>query len=182
MIFKIKWLISTFIIYFFLKKLVMPSYISFPVFFKGLNRVTIGKKVRIFPGARIEVHGDGEILIGDNVGIGQNFHITSAGKLSIGSGTVITANVCITNIHHSYQSLDLPVLSQDIVSKPTSIGDNCFIGFGSVILPGSSLGDNCIVGANSVVNGSFPSGSVIAGNPARIIKLYNFNTGVWERV
>ena len=47
------------------------------------------------------------------------------------------------------------------------IGDNCFIGVGSILLPGVTLADNCIVGAGSVVTKSFEKGSVIAGVPAK---------------
>ena len=49
------------------------------------------------------------------------------------------------------------------------IGNNCFIGYRALILPGVTIGDNCIVGAGSVVVKSVPLGKVVAGNPARII-------------
>ncbi|WP_239998865.1 acyltransferase [Photobacterium phosphoreum] len=167
---------------FFCKKLGMPSYFSYPIFFKGLNKVSIGKNVRIFPGARIEVHNNGSIEIGDNVGIGQNFHITSAGRLIIGENTTITANVCISNIIHPYEDINQLISAQPIKVKDTIIGESCFIGFGTVILPGTKLGKYCIVGANSIVNSHFPDYSVIAGNPARLIKQYNFATNTWDRV
>ena len=53
--------------------------------------------------------------------------------------------------------------------KPVYIGNNCFIGAKSIILPGTTLGDNCIVGAGAVVKGKVPSDSVVVGNPAKII-------------
>jgi acetyltransferase-like isoleucine patch superfamily enzyme len=55
-------------------------------------------------------------------------------------------------------------------AKPIIIGDRCWIGFNSTILKGVVLGDECVVGAGSVVTRSFPAGSVVAGNPAHIIK------------
>ena len=48
------------------------------------------------------------------------------------------------------------------------IGNKVFIGFGSIILPGTVIGDNCIIGAGSVVKGVFPEGTVISGNPAKV--------------
>ncbi|MGU5659484.1 acyltransferase [Aeromonas veronii] len=181
MIFKIKWLLSALFLSLFLKKIKFPTYFSFPIFFMGLSQVSIGKRVRIFPGARIEVHNDGEIIIEDNVAIGQSFHITSASKLVIGQGTVISARVFVTNIDHEYQKIDTPILEQGLKISETYIGRNCFIGMGAAIQAGTKLGDNVIVGANSVVRGDFPSHCVIAGAPAKIIKRYDKLRGIWRR-
>lgn len=52
----------------------------------------------------------------------------------------------------------------------TRIGQNCFIGGRSLILPGVEIGDNCVVGAGSVVTRSVPPRSLVAGNPARVIR------------
>ena len=52
----------------------------------------------------------------------------------------------------------------------TRIGQNCFIGGRSLILPGVEIGDNCVIGAGSVVTKSVPAGSLVAGNPARILR------------
>lgn len=181
MLFKIKWMLSAIFLSFFLKKIKFPTYFAFPIFFTGLNKVSIGKKVRIFPHSRFEVHGDGEIHIGDNVGIGQSFHITSASKLTIGSGTLILARVFVTNIDHKYNEINVPILEQGNIVSETHIGKNCFIGIGAAIQAGTILGDNVIVGANSVVRGKFPSYSVIAGVPARVIKKYDHELGIWRR-
>lgn len=51
----------------------------------------------------------------------------------------------------------------------TIIGNNVFIGMNTIILMGSEIGNNCIIGAGSIVSGKYPSDSVIAGNPARVI-------------
>lgn len=52
----------------------------------------------------------------------------------------------------------------------TSIGQNCFIGGESIILPGVNIGDGVIIGAGSVVTEDVPSACIVAGNPARVIK------------
>ena len=58
-----------------------------------------------------------------------------------------------------------------IPAKEIRIGKNCFLGCNSIILKGTVLGDNCVVGAGAVVSGKFEDGCVIAGNPAKKIKI-----------
>lgn len=157
------------------------SYIGKPLFITGHKQITIGKYVRIYPGCRIEIVNDNSYLvIGDNSSIGQNFHIVSYNDtLVIGKNTTISANVFITNVDHSYDEIDKHILEQPLQAKKTEIGDNCFIGYGSVIQAGTILGKQCIIGANSVVRGTYPDYCVIAGNPAKIIKQYE--NGIWRR-
>jgi acetyltransferase-like isoleucine patch superfamily enzyme len=52
---------------------------------------------------------------------------------------------------------------------PIIIGTNVFVGLNAIILPGVRVGDNCVIGAGAVVTKSVPSGSIVAGNPARIV-------------
>ena len=59
---------------------------------------------------------------------------------------------------------------EKIGTRPIEIGKNCFIGCNALILKGTRLGDNCVVGAGAVVCGEFEADSVIAGNPARVIR------------
>lgn len=88
------------------------------------------------------------------------------GKIIIGKGTFIGPNVGLITSNHTIGDLekhDLPL--------PIKIGEKCWIGMNSVVLPGITLGNNTIVGAGSVVTKSFPDGNcVIAGSPAKIIK------------
>lgn len=96
--------------------------------------------------------------------IGSYFQAIS--PIYIGKGTRISHNVGIITANHS--KTDLSSYSSP---QPVHIGNNCWIGMNSVILPGVTLGDNVIVGAGSVVTHSFPQGHItIAGNPA--IPLY----------
>lgn len=89
--------------------------------------------------------------------------------ISIGSYCKITTGVII--LAHDYSiSVARRVFGEFIGgTAPTKIGDNCFLGMNSIILPGTTIGNNCIVGAGSVVGGGYPDNVVIAGNPARVI-------------
>ncbi|WP_448672243.1 acyltransferase [Sphingobacterium multivorum] len=183
MICKLFWAVRAILYKFFFKKIEFPSYIGKPVFLHGVNKIAIGRRVRIFPNVRLEVHGDDSSLtIEDNVAIGQNVHITSGGNLIIGESTTILANVFITNIDHNYTEIDRHILEQEMLIKNTQIGENCFIGIGAAIQAGTILGRQCVVGANSVVRGVFPDYCVIVGVPARIVKRFNFDTQQWEKI
>lgn len=98
---------------------------------------------------------------------GSYFQAASDAHIYIGSGSYIAANVGIITANH-----DLSDLSKAAPGKDVIIGRNCWIGMNSVILPGVELGEHTIVGAGSIVTKSFPQGNcVIAGNPAKIIKV-----------
>lgn len=164
-------------------KILMPSYIGPPIFLYKEKNIYLGKKVRIYPGLRCECHNNGKVIIKDNVSIGQNLHITSSGnELIINKNTTISGNVFITNIDHDYKEVGKHILEQRYLEKKTIIGENCFIGYGVAIQAGTTLGKQCIVGAHSVVRGEFPDYSVIVGTPAKVIKKYNFETKMWEKV
>lgn len=88
------------------------------------------------------------------------------GKIVIGKGTWIAPNVGLITSNHDLKDLNLHYPPKDII-----IGENCWIGMNSMVLPGVHLGSHTVVGAGSVVTHSFPEGDcVIAGNPARVIR------------
>ena len=92
----------------------------------------------------------------------QNF----AGHITLGHGCYLAPNVGIITANHDPLHLDEHLEAQDVV-----IGEGCWIGMNSVILPGVVLGPKTVVGAGSVVTRSFADGhAVIAGTPARQIK------------
>ncbi|MBU3878773.1 acyltransferase [Faecalicatena sp. AGMB00832] len=121
---------------------------------------------------------DAEILIGDNVGI-SGATIYARKKITIGDNTCIGGNSKILdNDFHPIEIEDRIKLLQEnrvgdtnlIPAKEIYIGKNCFIGCNTIILKGTILGNGCVVGAGAVVTGRFEDNTVIAGNPARIIK------------
>ncbi|MBE3022558.1 MULTISPECIES: acyltransferase [unclassified Campylobacter] len=182
MIFKLFWILRGLLYKPFFGKFELPSYIGKPVFIGNFKRIFINKKVRIFPGARIEVVGnDASITFEENISVGQNLHVTSASNLVIEKNTTILENVMITNIDHDYQEINEHILDQKNIIKETCIGENCFIGYGAVIQAGTILGKQCVVGANAVVRGHFPDYCVIVGIPARIVKRYDEEAKIWRK-
>lgn len=123
------------------------------------------------------VHHTSTIIHPENIVRGKNVYpgdspgnyIQAKNGIRIGDYTNIGPNVGIISANH-----DLIDNGKHQGAGPIIIGKNCWIGMNAVILPEVELGDYTIVGANSVVTKKFPDGySVIAGNPARIIKSLN---------
>lgn len=99
-------------------------------------------------------------------GSGKYFQTIGNGKIVIGKGTWIANNVGIITTNHNISNLNEHLQAKDVI-----IGENCWIGMNSVILPGVELGRNTVVGAGSIVTKSFKEGNcTIVGNPAKIIK------------
>ena|SRR3989338_5995812 len=182
MIFKIFWILRALLYKPFFGSFGFPSYIGKPLIIQNSKQIFIGKRIRIFPGSRMEViNKDASILFEENISIGQNLHIISGAEMVIGKNTTISANVFISNIDHEFRQIEKHILNQPLLIKETRIGENCFIGYGAVIQAGTTLGKQCIVGANAVVRGNFPDFTVIAGVPARIIKRYDFTSQTWKK-
>lgn len=114
---------------------------------------------------------DARIVIGDHVGI-SGATIYARDSIVIGNYTNIGGNVKI--LDNDFHPTDPDARRENDVDKigmaPITIGENCFIGCNAIILKGTTLGDNCIVGAGAVVRGSFEANSVVAGNPAKVVK------------
>jgi maltose O-acetyltransferase len=93
--------------------------------------------------------------------------------VKIGDNTTISFACILTH------DASAKVFTGKVRTGPVRIGKNCFIGYGSIILPHVTIGDNCIVGAGSVVTDDIPSGTVTAGVPAkRICTLEEFLTRI----
>ena len=73
----------------------------------------------------------------------------------------------------TYVAFEARILTHDMTRGlylHTRVGANCFVGGRSLILPGVEVGDNCVIGAGSVVTRSVPARSLVAGNPARLLR------------
>lgn len=130
-----------------------------------LDRIHIGSLVGIHRGCSvfIPIHArSGSITIGNGVSIGDGSRLYAEGPMRIGDGCLISTNVFISDSSHNLEAHHRFVSRSGLsFRKAVTVGENCFIGRNSILLPGTHLGNNCIVGANCIVRGDFQDGSTI---------------------
>ncbi len=119
------------------------------------------------------------IEIGNRCVIGRGSHIVGHFCISIGDDLFTGPYVYITDQNHGYKDLSMPIGRQKPVDKEVVIGNGCWLGTGSVILPGSKIGNHVTVAANSVVRGEVPDNCVVAGVPAMVVR-YLDEDGDWK--
>lgn len=166
--------------------------IRFPFDIRGKKYIKYGKNFTTGTGCRIEAYkffGDSpELIIGNNVQINDYVHLACGQSLIIEDDVLIASKVYISDINHgnySGENQSFPeekAKNRKIFSKTVKICENVWIGENAIILPGIEIGKNSIIGAGAVVTKNVPENCIVAGNPAKIIKKYNFGNKKWEKV
>jgi len=133
------------------------------------DHVSIARDSILFCTGVIAQKGTG-IIIGNRTGISARAYLAGQGGITIGDNVIMGPNVQIFSENHVFANTTLTIKEQGVSKAPVTIGNNCWLGAGTIILAGVVLGDGCVVAAGSVVNKSFPANSLIAGVPAKIIK------------
>jgi len=124
-----------------------------------------GRNVTIESKAVISFH---KVDIGNNSGIGLNARI---GSVKIGDNVMMGPDVIILSLNHKYDRVDIPMRFQGKAEeKPVVIENDVWIGARVIILPGAHIGTGSIIGAGAVVTRDVPSYSVVAGNPAQVVR------------
>ena len=152
--------------------------------------VFLGKGVGIgaysFLGPVVEDHGNcynPKIIIGDDTWVGKHCSIAAIDRVEIGKHVLFAGYVHITDHSNGYEDITSPITPQPLISKgPVIIDDECWLGFNCEILSGVHIGKHSVVAARAVVTKNVPPYSIVAGNPARVVKQYNFETEKWEKV
>ena len=137
---------------------------------KHNGKIYIGAYCKVYPNAKISVVGnDGDIptlTFGDHVAIGPRTEIHCGKEITIGSGTMISWDCVIMD--RDYHKLGDEGKTEN--KAPIVIGNNVWIGCRCLIMKGVTIGDGAVVAAGSVVTKDVPAGTLVAGNPARIVK------------
>lgn len=140
----------------------MPYTEEYESLVKELFCGNIGEGSRVMPGIKV-VRGN-SVKIGKNVVIMYNCLMMAAGTITIEEDAQVAANVQLISNNHDIHDRKI------LVCKPVVLKKNCWIGAGASILPGVTVGENAIVGAGSVVTKDVEANTIVAGNPAKVIK------------
>jgi len=124
------------------------------------------------------------IYLGSNVSVNMNCTFVDCNKITIGDNVLIASNVQLYTATHPVALSERLTPDWNIESGeyfcrtyalPITIGNNCWLGGGVIVLPGVTIGDGAVIGAGSVVTKNIPANTVAVGNPCRVIRKINEN-------
>ncbi len=136
------------------------------LFFGYNTNVSFGKSVSLGPGTNIIIKENAFFSIGDNTYITSDTHIEAVNSITIGENCAISWGVTIIDDDHH----QLMYFGKKVKENIVKIGDKVWIGCNVTILKGTVIDNNSVIAAGSVVSGIYPENSLIAGNPAKVIK------------
>jgi acetyltransferase-like isoleucine patch superfamily enzyme len=163
------------------------SWIDHPLLIIKPENIYIGSNTVIFYKAFLAATpltglAEAKLIIGNNCKIGHFNQIFATGHIEIESFVNTADKVYISDNSHDYEDILKPIKYQKInqkgriiIGQGSSIGQN-------VCIMGASIGKNCIIGANSVVTKDIPDYCVAVGSPAKVIRRFNLEKGIWEKL
>ena len=142
----------------------IKSYIARYIFACIGNCVNIRPNIKFVDGKKI--------YIGNNSGIGERSFLQDLGKIHIGDNVLMGPEVMIFTANHKIKN-GININEQSYIINNVNIGNDVWIGARAIILPGINISDGAVIGAGSVVTKDVPSNSIVAGNPAKVIRQRN---------
>ena len=143
------------------------------------KKITLGKK-SVIEDYTIINNGMGDIFIGDYT------HVTSrvklVGPVTLGNYVTIGSGAQITGLTHNYLDVTRPIAKQGVTPNRTVVEDDVWIGGNSCINQGITIGTHSTIASGSVVTKNVPPYSVVGGNPARILRQYDFEKQEWTKI
>lgn len=143
------------------------------------NKFELGKYSTIEDFCTIN-NGVGDVLIGSGTRIGMGNVII--GPVIIGNDVIFAQNIVMSGLNHGYEDISRPISLQKVTTATIEVEDECWIGANAVIVAGVTIGKHSVIAAGAVVTKNIPPYSIAVGNPARVIKQYNFDKKEWMKV
>jgi acetyltransferase-like isoleucine patch superfamily enzyme len=134
------------------------------------GRLELGRFVWLGDGTKIRCH-EGLVEIGAKSVLGQDCTISAYQRVRIGEQCVIADRAMFIDFDHGIVEADRPIRLQGIYKRDVEVGSNVWIGYGACVLRGVRIGDNSVIGTSTVVTRDVPANAVVAGTPARIIRM-----------
>lgn len=125
-------------------------------------------------------NGIGDVIIGNNSAVEQN--VLLVGPIEIGNNVVVGKGSFLAGITHDYLDINIPIIKQGVSPSKIIIDDDVWIGGNCVILQGLKIGKHSLIGSGSVVTKDVEPYTIVAGNPAKPIKKYDFDTRTWIKI
>jgi acetyltransferase-like isoleucine patch superfamily enzyme len=135
------------------------------------ENIALGDDVYVGHRTILKGYHKGRMVIGRGTWIGQDCFFHSAGDIVIGENVGIGPCVKILTSAHRLDELDKPILHAAIDFAPVHIGDGADIGVGAILLPGVTIGSGAQIGAGAVVSSDIPPMAIASGVPARVMRL-----------
>jgi acetyltransferase-like isoleucine patch superfamily enzyme len=132
--------------------------------------LSLGRWSWLGHGCKIRVH-EGAVAIGAKSVLGQECTISSYQHVSIGRECIVADRVMMIDFDHGVVEVERPIRLQGIYKRDVNIGHNVWIGYGASILRGITVGNNAVIGTSAVVTTDVPDDAVVAGIPARVIRM-----------
>ena len=159
-----------------------------PLYIKGKKDISIGNNTTILNNVRIQVYNDltrlsSKVRIGNNCYIGYNNSFLAGGDIVLEDGVLLASDILVSSENHSMNpELDQYYMDQELSCMSVTICEGTWIGEKVCVMPGVKIGKKCAIGAGSIVTKDIPDFSIAVGNPAKVIKKYNFETHKWEKI
>ena len=161
--------------------------IRYPFMIDHLDCISIGEGTEFMPGARLNIYPEDEkhlfkLNIGKNCFFCNRMSVFVECDVNIGDNVLCADDVTIDSGNHGINpEMGIPYMDQELTRSPVSIGNNCWLGEKAFVCAGVTIGEGCVIGAMSVVTKDIPDYSVAVGNPAKVIKQYDFDKHEWVK-
>jgi acetyltransferase-like isoleucine patch superfamily enzyme len=158
-----------------------------PAVIRSPHRIRIGDNVLIHDRAWLSVveefqdqRFEPSLVIGNRCVFGRDLYVSCVGQIEIGDDVLASERVLIADTFHGYEDPSAPISRQPMAApQPVKIGDGAMLSANVCVLGGVTIGARTYVGAGAVVTKSVPPNCVVVGNPARIVRWYDHDSGRW---